>query len=40
MMEKFKIILPLVLGGIMAVIIPKDAIYQSLDKIFKSDETK
>ena len=40
MIEKLKPILPLIFGGIIAILVPKDAIYQALDTIFKPDETK
>lgn len=39
-MESLKKALPLIIGGIIALLIPKDAIYQFLDNIFKPDETK
>jgi len=37
-MENLKKALPLIIGGIIAILIPKDALYQSLDRIFKPNE--
>ena len=37
-MENLKRALPLIIGGIIAIIMPKDVIYQFLDRIFKPDE--
>lgn len=37
-MENLKKALPLIIGGIIAILIPKDALHQSLDRIFKPNE--
>jgi len=37
-MNNLKRALPLIIGGILALVIPKDTIYQFLDSIFYPDE--